>query len=262
LSGDKERRAAAIRASLTYQFDIDQRVRFKQVEIDNHLLDLFIDVPVVPTNRVTTKRRQYFYQKIHRDIAIAISQKHCTSKKDFSMEDNSLLFDTGLEFSPARDERVTVGAAAMLLHPLVQEHIPYIVLEGMPGQGKSTIMQYICQVHRMQILGREQIEALIPEHCREDEAYEKLPEEHKSSSVRLPFKVDLRDLATWLTKGNPFSADSYHEPHPKWHKSLESFLAAQVENDSGGLEFEVADLHAVAKLSSILLVFDGLVGWS
>lgn len=258
LSTSKERRAAAIRAYLIHQFDIDQRVRFKQVEIDNRLLDLFIDVPVVPTNRVTTKRRQYFYQKIHRDIAIAISQRYRTSKKDFSSEDASLLFDTGLEFSPARDERVTLGAAAMLLHPLVQEHIPYIVLEGMPGQGKSTITQYICQIHRMQILGREQVELMVPEHCQEEEAYEKLPEEHKSSSVRLPFKVDLRDLATWLTKGNPFSADSYHEPHPKWHKSLESFLAAQVENDSGGLEFEVADLHAVAKLSSILLVFDGL----
>jgi len=258
LSTCKERRSAAIRAYLINQFDTDQRVRFKQVEIDNRLLDLFIDVPVGQTSRATSRKRQYFYQKIHRDLAIAISQKHRTHKKDFTVEDPSSLFDSDLEFSPVRDERVTVGAAAMLLHPLVQQHIPFIVLEGMPGQGKSTITQYICQVHRMQILGKEQVELLIPEHCREEEAYEKLPEEHKSSSARLPFRVDLRDLATWLTKGDPFSADSYDEPHPKWHKSLESFLAAQIENDSGGLEFEVADLHAIAKLSSILLVLDGL----
>ncbi|MFM6138923.1 MAG: NACHT domain-containing protein [Sphaerospermopsis kisseleviana] len=49
-----------------------------------------------------------------------------------------------------------------------------------------------------------------------------------------------------------------NEPHPKWKKSLESFLAAQIENDSGGCEFDVADLHAVANVSAILLVFDGL----
>jgi hypothetical protein len=258
LSESKEKRASAIRAYITHQFDIDQKVKFKQVELDNRLIDLFIDVPVVPPNSAPTKKRLYLYQSIHRYIAIEISKRRRASKKVFSSEDASSVFDTGLEFSASRDEQLIVGAAAMLLHPDVQKEIPFVVLEGAPGQGKSTITQYICQVHRMQILGKEQVEQLIPEQYSQDEAFEKLPEEHKPSSVRLPFRVDLRDLAAWLAKRNPFSADKYDEPHPKWHKSLESFLAAQVENDSGGFEFEVADLHAVAKLSSILLVFDGL----
>jgi hypothetical protein len=146
----------------------------------------------------------------------------------------------------------------MLLHPLFQKNIPYIVLEGAPGQGKSTITQYICQVYRMRVLGEEQVKQTVPEQYHENESFNKLPKEHKFSAVRLPFRVDLRDLATWFAKRNPFSAEQNDEVPPKWKKSLEAFLSAQIEHDSGGCEFDVADLHAVAKLSSILLVFDGL----
>jgi len=256
LSENKERRASAIRAYVTHQFDIDQKVKFKQVELDNRLLDLFIDVPIVPPNSATTKKQLYTYQSTYRFIARdIISNRHQASRKlDLSSQS-----DTFLEINGGRDEQMPVGAAAMLLHPLVQKHIPYIVVEGAPGQGKSTITQYVCQVHRMQVLGKELIEQLIPEQYKKDETFEKLPNEHKFSSVRLPFRVfrvDLRDLAFWLTKKNPFSAEN--EPHPKWNKSLESFLAAQIESDSGNCEFDVSDLHAVVKVSSILLVFDGL----
>ena len=255
LSEGKERRTSAIRAYITHQFDMDQKVKFKQVELENRLLDLFIDVPVIHPNTASTRKQQHLYQETHQSIAHNIAQRRQASKSVLSSEDTFSLLDISPEFYPGRDERDFVGAAAMLLHPIVQKNIPYVVLEGAPGQGKSTITQYICQVHRMQILGKEQVEQLLPEQYRQNEIFEKLPEEHKSSSIRLPFKVELRDLAAWLAKRNPFLPD---EPHPKWHKSLESFLAAQVANDSGGFEFEVADLHAIAKLSSILLVFDGL----
>ncbi|MEG4421285.1 hypothetical protein QUA70_22240 [Microcoleus sp. LAD1_D5] len=258
LSESKERRADAIRAYVTNQFCLDQKVKFKQVELDNRLFDLFIDVPVVPPNSASSKKQQYISQSIHQYIAHNVLERHRVNKISLSSEVISSTFDTRSEFSAGRDEQLIVGVAAMLLHPVVPKYIPYVVLEGAPGQGKSTITQYICQVHRMQILGKEQVEQLLPEQYREHEAFEKLPDEHKFSSVRLPFRVDLRDLAAWLAKRNPFSPDRYDEAHPKWHKSLESFLAAQVENGSGGVEFEVADLHAVAKLSSILLVFDGL----
>lgn len=133
----------------------------------------------------------------------------------------------------------------MLLHPLAQEHIPQIVLEGAPGQGKSTITQYICQVHRMCILGEVRDLTEIPEHL-------------KPASIRIPFKVDLRDLATWFNKQDPFSSEDSNEPPENWHKSLEAFLAFQVKTLSGGIEFSVADLHAVGKLSAFLLVLDGL----
>ena len=41
LSESKERRASAIRAFITHQFGIEQEVKFKQVDLQNRLLDLF-----------------------------------------------------------------------------------------------------------------------------------------------------------------------------------------------------------------------------
>ena len=46
LGEHRERRASAIRAFVSAQFAIDEYVKFKQVDLDNRLLDLFIDVPV------------------------------------------------------------------------------------------------------------------------------------------------------------------------------------------------------------------------
>src|SRR5207244_5248371 len=119
------------------------------------------------------------------------------------------------------------------------------VIEGAPGQGKSTISQYICQIHRSRILN-------------EGVGDPRIPESHRNNPVRLPFKIDCRDFALWLNRKNPFSAEEAADVPPDWQKSLESFLAAQVTHYSGGSSFTVPDLHAVVKLTAMLLVFDGL----
>jgi len=46
LSEHRERRSSAIRAFLRHQYDLDEEVRFKQVELQNKLPDLFVDVPI------------------------------------------------------------------------------------------------------------------------------------------------------------------------------------------------------------------------
>jgi hypothetical protein len=74
----------------------------------------------------------------------------------------------------------------------------------------------------------------------------------------LPIKVDLRDLASWLARRNPFTPEGGEITPAEWTGSLEGFLSALIRYQSGGIQFDVADLHAVAKLSAILLVFDGL----
>ena len=38
---------------------------------------------------------------------------------------------------------------------------------------------------------------------------------------------------------------------------MEALLAYQVRNNSGGIEFTVVDLHAVARISAVLIVLDG-----
>ena len=119
-----------------------------------------------------------------------------------------------------------------------------MILEGAPGQGKSTIAQYICQVHRMRFLEREGNGALDPAHF--------------SARLRLPFKVELRDFATWLSGGNPFGSVTNGESQEGAPRSLESFLSALVRYASGGSHFDVSDFHSTIKSTPVLVVLDGL----
>lgn len=209
LTEDKERRTSAIRTFVRTQYDEDEEVRFKQIELQNKLLDLFVDVPIGSDDR-----------HYHHLIARVKAQKGVVGDEE-------------------------LGAARVLLDQNLQTSFPQVILEGAPGQGKSTLAQYVCQVHRMRIL-------------EEHEILNSLPKEYVPSGVKIPFKVDLRDLALWLNKRDPFSSEESNEVPEQWAKSLEAFLAALVRHNSGGAEFSVADLHAVAKLSAILIVLDGL----
>lgn len=216
-----ERRTSAIRAYIRDQYDRETQVRFKQVELQNRLLDLFIDVPV--------ELREAFHARSLRKREFVALRTVLEEQRKETVEFNE----------------DSLGTATLLLHRLGQENFSQVVIEGGPGQGKSTLVQYICQIHRQRILN----EAL-------DDS--RIPDEHRHSPVRLPLKVDCRDLSLWLGKENPFGASESESVPATWQKSLESFLAAQIQHHSGGVSFDIADLHAVARLSSLLLVFDGL----
>ncbi len=220
LNEDGKRRVSAIRAFLRDQFERDMDVRFKQIELQNQLFDLFIDVPVTLRESPRTRRR-----RMQLAIANSIARQH--------------------DVQGARTRDASLGAATLLLHSLAQRALNLVVIEGAPGQGKSTIVQYVCQIHRGRILD-------------EDAEDKRIPDEHRNKPVRLPFKIDCRDFALWLTRKNPFASDEAADVPHDWQKSLESFLAAQVKHCSGGATFTVSDLHAVVGLSAILLVFDGL----
>lgn len=230
LTENKERRIATIRAFARDQYETDKEVRFKQVELQNRLLDLFIDVPI--TLRESGSKPRSFFHNILQRMAW-----HYYEADDVELHSPRVIYE--------RDEGAYIGAASFFLHPLAQRHLPVVILEGAPGQGKSTITQYVCQVHRMRLLNDTTDLDLIDE-------------QHRLSPLRFPIRIDLRDLATWLGKKNPFSSDETGEPPANWHKSLEAFLAALISHHSGGNEFSVSDLLAVMKSSAVLLAFDGL----
>ncbi|MBU0946890.1 MAG: NACHT domain-containing protein [Proteobacteria bacterium] len=239
MTEQKEQRTSTIKAFLRDQYDIDREVRFKQVELQNRLLDLFIDVPVTFSHQHSGKKQRMFeYRRILESVLKDTPHREDELQTVYETH-NSL--DEGIVFR----EDALVGTATFLLHALTQAHIPRMVIEGAPGQGKSTIAQYVCQVHRMRLL-------------KKDNDLSRIAESHRSSPVRIPFKIDLRDLATWLSKKDPFSAEENEELPDQWKRSLEAFLAAQVRHHSGGADFSYEDLIAVLKLSSVLLVFDGL----
>lgn len=154
----KERRMDAIKSFLLDQYLAEEEVKFKQIHLQNKLLDLFIDVPIeggIPNNWMISGRgsggamRMRVYDEDPTDVPI--------------------------------------GAATAILTGRAHRFHSSIVLEGAPGQGKSTITQYIAQVYRMRLLHK-------------DDELLKIEKGHRGGRMRLPIKVDLRDFATWLAK--------------------------------------------------------------
>jgi hypothetical protein len=194
LTENKEKRANAIKTFILEQFNVDQVVKFKQVDLQNRLLDLFIDVPALLAQDTETGRKVAKDRRVYETIAYALATRGGTSLDEYA----SAYFN---------ERKMAVGTAALLLHPLMQKETPWILLEGAPGQGKSTITQYLCQIHRMRLLGSEEIKKHLPEAYKESEGLGVIPEHHTNSQVCLPFRIDLRDLATWLSGCNPFSSE-------------------------------------------------------
>ena len=242
LTEDRERRTNAIRAFVRDQYNWEANVRFKQVELQNRLLDLFIDVPVTPRELQGERRKRgSLTHHIISRLAHEAPMEGEGAAEQVITETGERLY---VRRRSGREDQV-LGAATMLLHEDVQKHVQRIVLEGAPGQGKSTITQYVCQVHRMRIL-------------QESESLAEVPDNHKKGPLRLPVRIDLRDLATWFTRQDPFQASDSPVVPEHWHKSLESFLAALIRHHAGGTQFGVNDLQAVAKTSALLIVLDGL----
>jgi hypothetical protein len=229
LSEHRERRAAAVRAFLRAQYDKDEEVRFKQVELQNKLLDLFIDVPIAFRDQHEDRNQHHVFQSV---VARALSRRS-PELEEVEYEGQGALFEGNLRWHASHDE--TIGAATLLLSAPMQQWISHVVVEGAPGQGKSTIAQYVCQVHRMRLLG-------------EEESLKSVSQEHASAPVRLPIKVDLRDLALWLGRKDPFNIDRSDNPPLNWNKSLDSFLAALISHESGGTQFTTDDLLAIFRI--------------
>jgi hypothetical protein len=224
LNENKEKRETVVKAYLVDQYESDNEVKFKQIDLKNKLLDLFTDVPI----------------KIKK-----FNVKNKLLKKTFFILENSdqnILFSDYLIHS---DDKQVIGAAEFLLHPKVQKNIERILLEGGPGQGKSTISQYVSQVHRVRLLNKSNELNSLPDNIRH-------------TPVRLPFKIDLRHVASWVENKNPYQ-ETLNEDYFKnnWSKNLESFLVGHIFSHSKLEDFTTSDLISIFKLSPILLVFDG-----
>jgi hypothetical protein len=178
---EHERRMNALRAFLAEQYTEDTEVKFKQVELHTRLLDLFIDLPFRLNMR--------------------------TNKLDLPFEINipaRVFFDESKLATITNDhEEGLEGTATLLLSEFADKYLNQVVVEGAPGQGKSTLAQYLCQVHRIRLLDKD-VDLL------------KLPEADRHFSRRIPFKVDLRDLATWVAGTDPFVAAATTNPSGDW----------------------------------------------
>jgi hypothetical protein len=68
LSEHKDRRSSTVRAFLRSQYQMDEEVRFKQVELQNKLLDLFVDVPLRFRDQIDdSKQIHTLYSQLNRN---------------------------------------------------------------------------------------------------------------------------------------------------------------------------------------------------
>jgi hypothetical protein len=138
--------------------------------------------------------------------------------------------------------------AAGAVEYLISSDKPFTLVRGEPGQGKSTLGQYLSQVYRSEF---------IPD---EPGAKTKRPALLPRSS-RVPLRVDLSDYGTWLDGGDPFDeSGSAASSRPKPRRSgaveklLAAFLAALTASDS----VDTSTVDDLLDRFPVLIVFDGL----
>ncbi|NED54623.1 hypothetical protein G3I24_27475 [Micromonospora aurantiaca] len=149
-------------------------------------------------------------------------------------------------FVSSHDRRIHENAGAV--EYMLKTTIPLTYLLGVPGQGKSTLGQYLCQAHRAAILPGDMLGDKKPPH-------------EAIADPKLPLRVDLKDYAEWLSGHDPFGEE---EPprKPKLRRrdqrSLDLFLAALCSALSGGRRVTVEQVQSLLARYPTLLVLDGL----
>jgi hypothetical protein len=225
---DATRRTVTLRSYMAYQARYDSQLKFKQVDLQKSIIDLFVDVPARVAGTPDAEVRARW------------GDKTGTLKLDTPSPDSPPISSD----EPNEAELAKAAGALQLLADFnFARHCPMVVVEGAPGQGKSTVTQYLCQLHRLLLLDRK------TELSRASQLL-------KPREARIPFRVDVRDYASWIAGRDPFGDDPSARLPIGSDPVLESFLAAQVQRYTG-MEFQVTDLTAVMKASQVLIVLDG-----
>lgn len=221
---DEERIRMIVNAYLADQYELDNEVKFKQIDLQNNTLDLFVDVPI--------NAKKYNVK----DKVLKETIEKCLGIERFYVNNDSFYIP---------DKSTNAKAAEFICNLQIQTNIQRILLEGGPGQGKSTISQYICQINRVKLLNKS--EDLV-----------KIPSKLLNTSVRFPIKIDLRHVAAWIRNKNPYDGILSEEKFKSINNSsLESFLQGNFIYHSKVDTITVEDILQIFKLSSILIVFDG-----
>lgn len=218
-----------IRMYTAQQYGVDDKVLFEQVELNGPSVDaMFVDVP--------------FSCRTDAGIAELMQRIAAASPGD------SDAYGDG-------DGQIVTGAAQALLHPDWEGNA---LLVGGPGQGKSTLLQYICQFHRARLLGREAYKG----HEQQLSTLTELQ--------RVPIRLDLRKYASWAaecTQRSGGTGKGKRKKKPKARNSevaelrwptIEEYIASEITIHSGGREFSIQDLASLVSTQPVVVALDGL----
>lgn len=148
--------------------------------------------------------------------------------------------------SPTVGARVQVGVGGAAAY-LLDESAHRTLVRGAPGQGKSTLSQYLCQVHR---------NSFVPEALALDSLL-------KLEHPRFPVRLDLSDYALWLGGKDPWDhveegAQRTRRARRGQEATVECFLADLLAHDSGGLSVDAQSVQDIFERVPSLVVLDGL----
>jgi len=218
----RQRISDALAATMATQYVRDNEIRFRQVELTGPSVDsLFVDVPA--------------------------SSQPGTAAGELLARISHVVHDRASQPEQADGY---AGAAQALLHP---DWSSSVVLIGGPGQGKTTLLQYICQFHRARAQGRDEYSPIAAGL------------NSITSIVRTPVRLDLPQFAEWRRERLAGQRDSGRgggrrgpsNGQPDQATLLEFYLADLIQRTSGH-PFAVRDLYTAAAERPMLIALDGL----
>lgn len=199
-------------------------VVFQQAELRGQSVDsMFVDVPIG-----------------YRQNTSALSDLFSRVTEDAAAGTEDLEEATGMSVA---------GATQILLHPDWRGNA---VLIGGPGQGKSTLLQYICQYYRARRLGK-------PTYAASDATLARA-----QGASRFPIRIEIRKYAQWAP-GNASWRPSKRgtrqigseDAGGTWG-SLEEYIVDEIRRHIGGRKFRRRDLALLIETEPVLLALDGL----
>jgi hypothetical protein len=199
------RKARILRLAMNQQYARDRTVKFRQIDLAKDLCKLFVDLDV----------DQDFTSRFRDDPNFPSG---FPLNGDPLFRDLAIFIKTPLHF----------GALSLLLSESPGKN--RILLEGGPGQGKSTITQMAAQIYRARLLGVQDMEV---------EGRWVGP-----TKLRIPIRIELRRFAEKLAQSEAASLDSH--------------IAELLGIDVGGESLTVNELHDLIEGSPVLLILDGL----
>jgi hypothetical protein len=222
----RERIFGTIRAYVADQYEADDKVLFRQVKLEGPRVDsMFVDVP--------------FASRGATEAAARLTQIAADAPGD----------------AVAEEGFVVTGAAQALLHP---QWTGNALIVGGPGQGKSTLLQFVCQFHRARF-------QQAADYSGQAQGLKAL-----TDVVRVPIRIDLRDFARWASSKAAAARAKEAKPTKQGRSGpvrrtpgdgwppVERFIADQVGKHSGGRRFKVDDLSTLLATEPVLLALDGL----
>lgn len=184
------------------------------------LRKVFVDLELRPQRSFlwSTKHRQY--------LSGDASRTEIPGKGGRARGGQAGIHET--ERVPVLNEQHTLSA----VKSLISEDFRRVVLIGGPGYGKSTLGQYVAQIHRAWLLGRL------------GDFNGDLPPEFTPVMPRVPLRIVLKYLAQWLSESRDVD-------------SLEAYIA-ELFRRSSSRHVTPEDIQEVCRRDPCLLILDGL----